>query len=321
MCRLRNSMAFIRPLFILFLSILAVPAFAQDDAEQPAIDWVKVESTGTMSEGRNGGLQKTLWKEQKRSDIENHLKNLPNGQRLRSALSLQQRLLMTAADASLIKNDVKPSAGNDLLIQRINKLMDMGFYDSAWELYTQKAEDPYDISIAQLGMLLLVMKNDLATACLEEKVFSMRYPKDKFFNTLDAACVETLGGTEIPPFPESDVLQAVYHKENYSVSAATPQVIEKMSDLERALVLANGKIRYDGLTGQILRETPSALVSLYLMDKNLPESAKAMIKTETDVRGLSWHIASIAQDPEWKKARDVGKDKEAQWPLVEASLK
>ncbi len=337
-----------RLLSILVLSLIATPALAQDDADKaprkakaevkteapanvrepkeekaegkPAVDWVKVESTGTLSSVKSGALEKTLWKGQNRSDIEYLVQKLPTDISLRSVLSLQRRLLLTQTDSGLINNDIGPLRGNDLLIQRINKLMDMGLYDAAWELYTQKAEEPYDVSIAQLGMLLLVMKNDLATACLEEKVFTSKYPTDKFFKTMDAACTETLGGGKPPAFADSAVLQSIYHEAGYSISAANPAALGKMTDLERALVLANGKIRYDGLNAETVSKTPSALLSLYLMDRNLPDAAKAMIKAETDNRGLTWYIASIAKDPQWQKAKDMKKDLVGQWPLVESAL-
>lgn len=288
--------------------------------DKKPVDWVMVESTGTLSSGKEGAMEKTIWKGQKRSDIEHLIQKLPTAPGLRSVLNLQRRLLLSRTDSGLIDNDIGPLRGNDLLIQRINKLMDMGLYDDAWELYTQKAEDPYDVSIAQLGMLLLVMRNDMATACLEEKVFAERFPKDKFFGILDRACAQTLGSTTAPKFPDSTVLQAVYNEAGYSVSASNPDALVKMTDLERALVLANGKIRYDGLNADTLKNTPSTLVSLYLMDKNLPENAKSMIKAETDSRGLSWHIASVAKDDKFKRAKELSKDPEGQWPVLESVL-
>lgn len=287
---------------------------------KPKVDWIFVESTGVLSNAKQGALEKGLWRGQKRSEIEESLQKLPSRFDLRAALSLQRRLLLTRADTSLMIDDIGPLRGKDMLIQRINKLMDMGLYDDAWLLYTQHAENPYDVSIAQLGMLLLAMKNDLATACLEEKVFSAKYPQDRFFEVLDKACGPTLGTAKNPQFADDPILQAVYNEASYSVSAANPQALARMTAMQRALVLANGKIRYDGMTPQILAKTPSNLLALYLMDKNLPESALAMIKSETSDRGLTWYIASIAKDPVWKKAKDMSKDKDGQWPLIESAL-
>ncbi|PZO88875.1 MAG: hypothetical protein DI626_00620 [Micavibrio aeruginosavorus] len=306
--------------------VISAVAFAQDEqnapseSKAPAVDWVAVESTGTLSGIKQGGFEKTLWQGQSRTDIEHLIQKLPTTQPVRAILELQRRVLLSKADSALINNDVGPLRGNDLLIQRINKLMAMGLYDDAWALYTQKAEDPYDVSIAERGMVLLVMRGDMATACLEEKVFAKRYPQDKFFATLDKACAVTLGSASNAQFADSAVLQSIYNNAGYSVSAANPDALIKMNDLERAMALSNGKIRYDGLGREVAGKTPSALLGLYLMDKNLPEAAKAVIKAETDSRNLSWHIHAVAQDPVWKKAKDVGKDKEAQWPIVESAL-
>lgn len=316
---------FSRALFIALFMLAPLPALAQEKESaadnKPAVDWVTVESAGSISGAKSGAFERTLWNGQKRTDIESLIGMLPDRQGLRSLLNMQRRVLLTRADSSLIENDIGPLRGNDLFIQRIRKLMDMGLYDDAWSLYTQKAEEPYDVSIAELGMLLLIMRNDMATACLEEKVFAAKYPEEKFFKLVDAACTETIGAGKTPDFPDNAILQSIYHDAGYRVGAANPQVLDKMGDLERSLILANGKINYDGLTPEILRKTPSDLLGLYLMDKKLPESAKKMVKAETDKRGMSWHISSVAVDPTWKKAKDVGKDKEAQWPLLESAMK
>lgn len=298
-----------RLLLIALLSFLPSLAYAQEEKTEadsmPSVDWVSVESTGTLSSVKDGALEKTLWANQRRSDIEETIKTLPDQHFLRSALSLQRRLLLTRADASVIQNDVGPIRGNDLLIQRINKLMDMGLYDDAWTLYTLKAEEPYDVSIAQMGMLLLVMKDDLATACLEEKVFASKYPSDAFFKQLDTVCNQVMADKPIP---------------GPVVAATDAKALIKMSPLDRALALALGKIKYDGLTRDALAKMPSTLLSFFLMDKTLPETAKVLIKTETDARGMSWYLASVASDESYKKAKAMGKDAESQWPILESAL-
>src|SRR5690606_11491720 len=136
-----------------------------------------------------------------------------------------------------------------------------------------------------LGMLLMAMRSDLATACLEEKVFAARYPKDAFFATFDKACSQTLGAQTAPTFADNKVLQSVYNEAGYSVSASSFATLAKMNNLERSLVMANGKIRYDGLTRETLSKTPSKLVSLYLLDKSIPESAFALARAEATARG------------------------------------
>ncbi len=290
---------------------------AQED--KPAVNWVEVESTGTISDAKSGAMEKTLWKGQKRSDIETLINKLPNNPNLRSILSLQRRLLLSKTDAAQIDNDIGPLRGNDILIQRINKLMDMGLYDDAWELYTQKAESPYDVSIAQMGMLLLVMKDDLATACLEEKVASAKYPKDKFFNTLDKACSVTLGGASSPQFPDNKTLQSIYNDKGYSVAAKDTQSLLKMTDLERALLLANRKIKYDGLSADALSRMPPMLVTYFLMDRSLPENAKVLVANEADKRGLKYYTKAIARDEVWAKAKAIH-DLPTQWPYVESAI-
>lgn len=291
----------------------------EDEESKPKVNWVDVESTGTISSGKQGALEKTIWAKQKRSEIESLTARLPDAPALRSVQSLQRRLLLSQTDFGKIENDIGPLRGQDFLIQRIHKLTDMGLYDDAWELYTQKAEDPYDVSIAQQGMILMVMRSDLATACLEEKVFSTRYPKDEFFATLDKACAQTLGATAKPTFDNSKILQSVYNEAAYKVPATSFDALVKMSDLERALVLANGKISYAGLTPDALAKAPSSLVSLYLLDRTIPEDAAAMVRAEARNRGIAPYMGSVIRDETFKKIKDM-KNPEERWVMIESAL-
>jgi len=306
---------------LLIVSFGLVPnAFAQEENKLPPVDWVQVESAGSISSAKQGAMDKTIWKDQNRSDIEFLLSKLPTRIELRSVLDLQRRLLLSSSNSSLITNDIGPLRGNDLFIKRIKKLMDMGLYDDAWTLYIQKAENPYDVSIAQLGMLLLIIKNDLATACLEEKVLSPQYPNDKFFALLDKACTQTLGASDAPQFPNNATLQSVYNDPSFKVFAKSYETLNTMNHLERALVLANNKINYDGLTPDILTKTPSALVALYVMDKSMPDSARKMVENEMQLRGLAWHTKSLAKNDLLKRAMDLSKDPQSQWPVLESAL-
>lgn len=292
---------------------------APDEEAKPKVDWVKVESTGTISSGKEGALEKTLWAKQKRSEIEYLVSRLPSTPDLRSVQSLQRRLLLSQTDFGAVNNDIGPLRGADFLIQRIRKLVDMGLYDDAWELYTQKAEDPYDVSIAQQGMVLMVMRSDLATACLEEKVFSGRWPKDAFFATLDKACAKTMGASATPAFSDSKILQSVYNDASYKVSASSFGDLEKMSDLERALVQANGKISYTGFGGDAAAKVPSSLLSLYLLDKTLPEDTRTMLEKEARARGIAPYMTSIIKDEVYAKAKAIHAD-EPRWPVLESVI-
>lgn len=306
----------------MLLCLIGLPAFAQDDSKEaaklPPVDWVAVESTGVISSGQQGGVEKTIWRDQKRSEIEFLLSRLPDQQPVRAVESLQRRLLLSTVDARLINNDIGPLRGGDMLIQRINKLMEMGLYDDARNLQGQKSEDPYDVSIAQLGILLMISNGDMATACLEEKVLSSKYPKDTFFDTLDRACAHTMGSGK-PSFPDNSVLQSTFNDPSYSVSAANPDALVKMGNLERAIVMANGKIRYDGLNREILAKTPPSVVALYVMDKSLPEAASAMVNADLLRRGLNTHLSSAAKDANLKKAYDI-KAVPERWSYVESAI-
>jgi hypothetical protein len=292
----------------------------EDETKKSKVDWVAVESTGTIGSGKQGGLERTVWAKQKRSDIEFLTSRLPSAPHLRSVQSLQRRVLLSRTDFGTVDNDIGPLRGQDFLIQRIRKLMDMGLYDDAWELYAQKAESPYDVSIAQLGMTLMVMRSDAATACLELKVFAQKYPKDAFFLMLEKACSKTLGASATPSFPESKTIQAVYHEPGFKIPATSVERLKDLTDIERALVMATGKISYEGASAETLTKTPSSLLTLFLMDKALPETVRDMAVAEAHKRGIAPYMASVIKDPQMRKIKEM-KDPEERWVLIESAIK
>jgi len=293
----------------------------QEDAakeDEKPIDWVDVESTGILANAKKGAMDKTIWSGQKRSEILALLNILPKEQPLRTALALQRRILISETNAGLIDNDIAPSRGHDLLIRRIDLLMQMGLYDDAWELYTQKAEDPYDASLAHRGLVLMILRGDFATACLEEKVLASRYPDDDFFQTLDKACSYTIGTNDTKPkFENSLILESVYNDPAFVVRANNTRALSDMTPLERALVFSSKKIMYQGsLTPETLDITSPGISVLFYMDQALPEEMRGMVAVNLIKKGMAPYVSALAKDPLIRKAYEI-KGVDERWPTLE----
>lgn len=122
-----------------------------EETPPPEIDFVSIESAGTMSNVREGALGKGLWKDQKRSDILALLENLPARHKMLSLQRLKKNLLLSVTSADLIENDIPPKEGEDLLTIRLQKLIESGLYDEAYDLYTQNVDDRSTLVIAFPG--------------------------------------------------------------------------------------------------------------------------------------------------------------------------
>lgn len=213
------------------------------DENAPAVDWVSLESAGILSGSLQGALDRTAWKGAKRSEILSFLESLPDQKNgLRSVRDMQKRLLLSAIDSELIENDIPPEPGRDLLTLRLEKLMQMGLAEDAYTLYTQSISEPYGNQLAQTGILLIMRHSGLPTACLDSKVIAARWPEDAFWDRLDRICALKLGTDKaetLPEFPDSAVLQEIFHNPDYRISTAEQS---SLSPLERAIAEQEGRI-------------------------------------------------------------------------------
>lgn len=282
----------------------AEPAALPAPAATRDVNYATLESSGTISNVREGALGKGLWQDHNRSNIVLMLGRIPLRTEMRSVTLLKKGALLTQADASTIKNDIEPKAGYDLLTLRLYALLDSGMYRDAYDLYTQSVEDPYTEELARVGILLILYNHALATACLEEKVLAPRYVGSDFWEMMDAACNIEMGGTtNSTALSKSAVINAIFSQPDYKVPAADHAALMGMSRFERAMVLAQGRLDYTAMVKDPslgLKADP-ALLMLYLNDKTLPESLALPFMKEAISRGLLSALVLKKADPEYKR--------------------
>lgn len=277
-------------------------------AEEPkAQDIVTLESAGPMRDPAAGALEKTIWKDSKRSEIMKLLADMPPESPLRSLHDLKRRVLLSHTDAALIKNDVKPTDENNLFILRLKKLQEMGLYEDALKLYTDNIDMPHNARLAELGLTLMTHQRGLATACLEEKVIASQFPDDGFFTMMDTLCSFALGQIdEPPPLEDSPVLQAIMANEATKYSAQDRPTFIKMTPFELAVLKSEGHIDYTTFdtTPGALKNYPSRILMTFLDDKTLPGERLLPLQTEMAGRGF----VSVKKLPAWKEAHIVKVD-------------
>ncbi|MEM7618494.1 MAG: hypothetical protein AAF244_03815, partial [Pseudomonadota bacterium] len=202
----------------LILSILVafacfcVPAKAQGNA---------AEGAGLLVSDNEGALPKGMWRKNLRSEITYLLKTLPAEAPFQSLQKIKRNMLLSSYDTSGIKNDIEIEIGDDLLTLRLSKLMEMGLWDDAHRLYSETTNDPgQNHKLAEIGVLLALYKQGLATACLESKAFGPRF-SGSFWEQIDLICGTELYNESVisTQFPNSPVLRAIYTEPDFTVNA------------------------------------------------------------------------------------------------------
>ena len=278
------------------------------------------EEAGSYHTIIGGSLGKALWKDQNREDILPLLKALGTQNPFPGLQEMKKRLLLTAAETDAIKGPKKIKEGDDFLTIRLEKLIENGWYDEAYKLYTDSVTTPPHLRLAEIGVLLILYNGDLPTACLEEKVIGADYMETDFFKILDSACALELGTSEeTSPLQGSDTLLSVFTDESFYIPALDTQRLMALSPLERGLVFAKGRIRYDAnlFTPDVIKRIPSRLLMLYRKDKSLPDDLKEPFLREALERNLISAEKFRKTEEDYKRIEKLEEETERQPALAE----
>ena len=103
---------------------------------------VDMESLGPLVNPLKGALGNDMWDGTARSTVQTFLPELPAGNTLRTVQLLTRRVLLSDGDAKLLRNDTAPKDGEDIFTLRLEKLLEMGAYKDAFDLYTLIRGEP-----------------------------------------------------------------------------------------------------------------------------------------------------------------------------------
>ncbi|MEM8833879.1 MAG: hypothetical protein AAGB32_04995, partial [Pseudomonadota bacterium] len=168
--------------------------------------------------------------------------------------------------------------GQDLYTLRLLKLMQMGLWDDAFELYN-KGDDPgQNDRLAEIGILLALHKKGLAAACLDYKAFGDRF-NALFFKRIDLICGKELEDIAIisTQFPKSTVLKGIYTDPKFTFDANDLETLKTFTFLEVMMLLEKNRLTYENF--DLKQDTPPYLLKVFLEDENFPPTQKTKLNT------------------------------------------
>jgi len=137
-------------------------------------------TVGTITEDE-GGLGYDMWSGSERNIIQNYLKNLPINKESDTAIELIKKLLLSNAKVPKSNGEI------DLILIRINKLIELGDFDNAKSLIDLvNKKDNEEILIKQTEINLSLNNFDLACSNIEEQRKSFK--QNLFWRKVEIFC-------------------------------------------------------------------------------------------------------------------------------------
>lgn len=243
------------------------------------------EGAGLITRDVDGALPKTLWEEQKRSDIVTTIKQLIVDSPYKTVQQIKRNLLLSSYDTKNIKNDIPANEGNDLLTVRLEKLAQMGLWEDALKLYNTVVTVPEDNEAqAQIGVTLTLLVKGLSTACLDAKVLKP-YFSDAFWDQINAVCNAELYGDKpiSTQLGDSTILKALYFEPDFKISADNIASLQSISLFEAGIVFYKKRIEYKNVDLSVISsDIPQKLKNLFISDENAPDSVKEKLKSAVE---------------------------------------
>ena len=155
------------------------------------LEKIDPNTIGTITE-KEGGLGYDMWSGSERNIIQNYLRNLPVNKESETAIELMKILLLSNADVPKSKDPM------DLILIRINKLIEIGDFENAKSLidlvkWVPYKEDNVEILIKQTEINLSLNNFDLACSDIEEK--RKKFNENNFWAKVEIFCQILNGDT------------------------------------------------------------------------------------------------------------------------------
>lgn len=282
-----------------FLPLIAImfiqPALAEDKPAPPNIPNYDLEAAGLISSDLNGAFPKSVWKNQPRSEVQFLLQNMRTNSDNRALQEIKRQFLISQGDTRLIKNDIKIEHYKDIFALRLMRLMDLGRYDDAFKLYANNVPKPESSELAQIGLLLVLDRQGLPTACLDAKVLRPQFEGNDFWTNLGKICDIELGNSDSAIFDNSPILQAIYNEKDFSVSASYIDLLLGLTALEKHILFKKGLISYDNEVKTVLNQTPPMLTRFFLKDGKFPKDYTESLNTHAYNQNLLPLVVNVVE--------------------------
>ena len=142
---------------------------------------IDVNTVGTLTKDE-GGLGYDMWSGSKRNVIKDYLENLPINRESNLAIELIKKLLLSNADVPESKDQK-----NDLILIRINKLIELGDFENAKSLIDLIVNNNNEeILMKQVQINLSLNNFDLVCSDIDEK--RKNYKQNLFWRKVEIFC-------------------------------------------------------------------------------------------------------------------------------------
>ncbi len=174
----------------LCLSLTTAPITSHAQEQETAPKYPTFEGNGLYDAGSPHNLGADIFHQSKRSEI---LKLISSSSKSgwHALDNLVVNTLLTTTELSTMQHDLAPSNGNDLFTERLNKLLDLGLYNKAYELYSTIKDAQTSEQTSKAGVMAMLYNNQRGKACLEVKISLPKYPAESFWREMNAYCTIT----------------------------------------------------------------------------------------------------------------------------------
>lgn len=263
------------------------------------VNYTTLESLGTLNNAGSGSLGIDLWDGSTRHQILQLVNQLPPPRYYGMLQRLNQRALLTGADATLMGSRSGIQAGEDFQTIRIEKLLDTGSYLQASQLYMADQAVAYHERLARAGVQSLFLSLQPTVACLETKTLMVRFEDQPFWNQASVICDYILGkmaGQNLKSFSDrpsiepvaaqSRVMTYVFDKPGYKITPRNFDDLKDYTPLETALLLNDRRISLAKLDIDGLENVPSHTLGVMMMVPDASGEVKLSLWHEALRRGM-----------------------------------
>lgn len=263
------------------------------------VNYTALESLGTLHNAGDGSLGIDLWDGSARNEVLQLVNQLPSPRYYGVLQRMNQRALLTGADATMMNGRGNIQAGEDFQTVRIEKLLDTGSYLQAAQLYMADQAVAYHERLARAGVQSLFLSHQPTVACLETKTMMVRFENQPFWNQASVICDYILGKMagqvmkdftdrpEVKPLiAESKVMDYVFDKPGYKVTPRDFDDLKDYTPIETALLLNDHRIALSKLNLKGIQAAPSHTIGMLMMVPDAPGEVKLALWGEAIRRGM-----------------------------------
>ncbi len=258
------------------------------------VNFKLLETEGYYAPNDSRALGIDLWMGTKRSELIKYLSASYDNLQYRSLLQLLKSALLTTADTTLLNNNERAKDGMDLTTLRLEKLLELGFYQEAATIYSRNHAEPYHERYARAGVYALMYSRQMPLACVETQVVMERFKSVTFWQQMEKICSVIL----LKNVPEKDrpdlgnvkletkTLEKAVSNQKYIYKADSADDLKDLSPLTIAVLHADNRIDFSGFNISDAQKMPHHVVRLLLDSPTISEEARFRLNVESARRGL-----------------------------------